>query len=219
MKMVEKQIRTTPHKSRRRGRRGPKRGTIYIPPAQQEKMKGMFLKGMFIAEIARETERDWKTVAKVVRSTDMLRYMDECRAKAREVIPDILEMVHTEMKKPPNKDRVRAGIDYLARARVFEEIQIPTLVSATHGACIETRDEKEIRENIAAYVEMAWEMHKIMGLEMPGMELVKAKMRLDGKKVETTKLPTSEGDISIRARRAFPRSDPALVPLISSHSE
>ena len=71
MKKERKEIVTTnPNNSRKRRRSGPRKGAIYIPPAQQEKMKAMFLNGKFISEIAKETGRDWKTVAKIVRSAD-----------------------------------------------------------------------------------------------------------------------------------------------------
>lgn len=163
-------------------------GTIYVPPGQQEKMKELFLNGQFISEIAKETGRDWKTVAKIVRSADMLRYVEECRAKAKELIPDILDMVHTEMKKAPNKDRVRAGIDYLTRARVFEERQMPTqvmpMVQNLNEDGLTAEEQAKKRSIIEGFAEMAMAVHGVFEIDMPEMEFVKEKLRLDGKKAE-----------------------------------
>ena len=170
-------IPTNPHNSRKKGKRGPQKGAIYIPPAQQEKMKEMFLNGQFISAIAKETGRDWKTVAKIVRSADMVRYMDQCRVKAQELIPDILDMVHKEMRKAPNKDRVRAGIDYLTRARVFEETQTPMQpVSAIPNVDSDERDRQEVKRMIEGFAEMAIETHRLFGLEMPELALVRGKL-------------------------------------------
>lgn len=173
----KKAIPTNPHNSRKHGKRGPQKGAIYIPPAQQEKMKEMFLNGQFISAIAKETGRDCKTVAKIVRSADMVRYMDQCRVKAQELIPDILEMVHKEMRKAPNKDRVRAGIDYLTRARVFEERQMPVqAVPVMQVLETEEQDRREVKKMIEGFAEMAIETHRLFGLEMPELALVRGKL-------------------------------------------
>ena len=111
-------------------------------------MKAMFLSGKFISEIAKETGRDWKTVAKIVRSADTDRYIDQCRAKVKDLIPDILEMVQKEMQKAPNKDRVKAGIDFLTRARIFEESRTPAQpVPALQDVDSDEQERRGIKED------------------------------------------------------------------------
>jgi hypothetical protein len=103
--------------------------------------------------------------------------MDQCRVKAQELIPDILDMVHKEMRKAPNKDRVRAGIDYLTRARVFEETQTPMQpVSAIPNVDSDERDRQEVKRMIEGFAEMAIETHRLFGLEMPELALVRGKL-------------------------------------------
>ncbi len=182
---------TNPHNSRKTSRRGPRKGTVYVPPAQQEKMKAMFLSGKFINAIAEETGRDWKTVAKIVRSADMDRFIDECRAKSKDLIPDILEMLQKEMQKDPNKDRVRAGIDFLTRARIFEESRTPAQpVPALQDVDSDEQERRGVREIIEAFTEITMETHRIFGIPMPELEPAKERVRLGGSKV----LPGQNGD-------------------------
>jgi hypothetical protein len=180
MKKESKEIVTTnPHNSRKRTGRGPRKGTIYVPPAQQVKMKEMFLNGKFISEIAKETGRDWKTVAKIVRSADMVRYIEQCKSKAMEIIPDILEMVQKEMRKAPNKDRVKVGIDFLTRARIFEESRTTAQpVPALQDVDSDEQERRGVREIIETFAEIAIENHRIFGLEMPELEPAKERVRL-----------------------------------------
>ena len=180
----KKIVPTNPHNSRKRRTPGPRKGSIYVPPAQQDKMKEMFLNGKFISEIAKETGRDWKTVAKIVRSADMTRCMDQCKSKALEIVPDILEMVQKEMQKAPNEDRVKAGIDFLTRARIFEESRTP----AQPGPALQDVDSDEqerrgVKEIIEAFTEITMETHRIFGLEMPELEAAKERVRLRESKV------------------------------------
>ena len=190
-----KRVPTNPHNSRRTGRRGPRKGAIYIPPAQQEKMKEMFLSGKFISEIAEETGRDWKTVAKIVKSADMTQYMDQCKSKAMEIIPDILEMVQKEMQKAPNKDRVKAGIDFLARARIFEESRTPAQpVPAFQDVDSDEQERREIKKVIEAFAEITMETHRIFGLEMPELEPAKERVRLSESKVLAGQIVDSSRD-------------------------
>lgn len=140
-------------------------------------MKELFLSGKSISEIARETGRNWKTVAKIVWSADAVRYMDECRAKAMELIPDILEMVHKEIKKAPNKGGVRAGIDYFTRAGVFEKRQVPTQpMPMMQNGDQDEQDRAAAREMIISFADMAVETHRIFRMEMPEMDAVKQKL-------------------------------------------
>src|SRR5277367_2166215 len=101
---TKKLIPTIPNKSQQSPERGPQKGAIYVPPAQQEKMKQMFIDGQSISEIARDTGRDFKTVAKIVRSADMQEFMEECKNKTWELIPDALDMIANEMQQAPDKD-------------------------------------------------------------------------------------------------------------------
>jgi hypothetical protein len=221
MKKERKEIiPTNPHNSNKRGRRGPRKGTIYVPPAQQEKMKEMFLSGKCISAIAKETGRDWKTVAKIVRSADMDRYIDECRAKTKELIPDILVMVQKEMQKAPNKDRVRVGIDFLTRAGIFDERQTQTQpVTAVQNVDSDEQERRGVREVIAAFTEIAIETHRIFGVEMPELETVK-------KKLDAGWQPSGNGSSSViqsgHRHSSATSGSPIKThphPLISSHPE
>jgi hypothetical protein len=136
----------------------------------------MYLSGRCISEIARETGRDWKTVAKIVRSQDMVRYMDECRSRAKELIPDILEMVHKEMKKAPDKDRVRLGIDYLCKAGVFTETKIILSSSREFPSTVNCDEEVEIIKIARGLAETAIETNKLFGIDMPELPLVREKL-------------------------------------------
>ena len=204
----KKRVTTNPHNSRKRGRRGPRKGAIYVPPAQQEKMKAMFLNGKFISEIAKETGRDWKTVAKIVRSADMVRYTDQCRSKAMEIIPDILEMVQKEMQKAPNKDRVKAGIDFLTRARIFEESRTPAQpVPPLQNVDSDEQERRGIKEVIEAFTEITMETHRMFGIPMPELEAAKERVRLRGSKAlagqigDSSRNRLSEGNKQAREKR------------------
>ena len=156
-------------------------------------MKEMFLSGKFISEIAKETGRDWKTVAKIVRSADTDRYIDECRAKVKDLIPDILEMVQKEMQKAPNKDRVKAGIDFLTRARIFEESRTPAQpVPALQNVDSDEQERRGIKEVIEAFTEITMETHRIFGIPMPELEAAKERVRL----MESKVLAGQNGDSS-----------------------
>jgi hypothetical protein len=216
----KERVTTNPHNSQKTSRRGPRKGTIYIPPAQQEKMKEIFLSGKFISEIAKETERDWKTVAKIVRSADMDRFIDECKAKTMEIVPDIMEMLHKEMQKAPNKDRVKVGIDFLARAGIFEERRTQAQpVTAVQNVDSDEQERRGVREVIAAFTEIAIETHRIFGLEMPELEIVR-------KKLDAGWQPSGNGSSSViqsgHQHSSATSGSPIKThphPLISSHPE
>jgi len=114
-------IPTSTNKSQETIKPGPKKGSIYIPIAQQERMKEMYISGQTISDIARKTRRDFKTVAKIVRSADMVRFMTECREQIKDLIPDALEVLANEMKQAPSKERLKTAMSILIRTGLFEE--------------------------------------------------------------------------------------------------
>ncbi len=94
-----------------------------------------------------------------------------------EIIPDALDMLHKEMKKAPNKDRVKAGIDFSTRARVFEDSRTPPQpVPALQNVDSDEQDRREVKKIIEAFAEIAIETHRVFGLEMPVVELVRQKL-------------------------------------------
>jgi hypothetical protein len=88
------------------------------------------------------------------------------------------------MRKAPNKDRVKVGIDFLTRARVFEESRTPAQpVPALQDVDSDEQERRGIQEIIEAFAEIAIETHRIFGLEMPELEPAKERVRLGGSKV------------------------------------
>jgi hypothetical protein len=88
------------------------------------------------------------------------------------------------MRKAPNKDRVKVGIDFLTRARVFEESRTPAQpVPALQDVDSDEQERRGIKEIIEAFAEIAIETHRIFGLEMPELEPAKERVRLGGSKV------------------------------------
>ena len=114
----------------------------------------------------------------------MDRFIDECRAKVKDLIPDILEMVQKEMQKAPNKDRVKTGIDFLTRARIFEESRTPAQpVPALQDVDSDEQERRGVKEIIEAFTEITIETHRIFGVPMPELEPAKERMRLRKSKV------------------------------------
>jgi hypothetical protein len=177
-------------------------------------MKEMFLGGKFISEIAEETGRDWKTVAKIVRSADMVRYMDQCRSKAMEIVPDILAMVQKEMQKAPNKDRVRVGIDFLTRAGLFDERRNHAQpVTPVQNVDSDEQEGRGVREVIAAFTEIAIETHRIFGVPMPELEPAKERVRLGGSKVLAGQNADSSCDRLLDDKEEREKRKPKRLPL------
>jgi hypothetical protein len=94
------------------------------------------------------------------------------------------------MRKAPNKDRVKVGIDFLTRARVFEESRTPAQpVPALQDVDSDEQETRGIKEIIEAFAEIATETHRIFGLEMPGAGTCKGKGEASGIKSTGKRLP------------------------------
>jgi len=144
-----------------------------MPLPQQAEAKKLYAEGKTISEVARELHRDWRTIAKVVRTEDQERYLDELDRRLGEMVPDAMETLQSSIKFGKHKAQLSYGLvrDYILRRR---QRQIPPqVVPMMAQATMEKQDEKAVKETIAALAEMAIETHRIFGLEMPEMELVK----------------------------------------------
>lgn len=123
----EELLPTIPDKSQETTKPGPKKGASYIPMAQQMKMKELYVSGKSISAIAKKTKRDFKTVAKVVRSPEESgRYIMECREQLKDLIPDALETLAQELKHSPSKDRIKIAMLILSRLGVLEKDPSPS---------------------------------------------------------------------------------------------
>lgn len=172
MRAVGKKIHTATSRYKRKRRLNRGTGT-YMPLPQQAEAKKLYASGKTIAEVARELNKNWRTIAKVVRTEDMERYLDEMEKQLAEMIPDALNTLQSSLKVGKHKAQLSYGLvrDYILRRRQRQGMQqvVPMTVQAT----MEQQDEKAVKETIAAFAEMAIETHRIFGLEMPEMELVK----------------------------------------------
>lgn len=143
-----------------------------MPLPQQAEAKKLYAEGKTISEVARELHRDWRTIAKVVRTEDQERYLDELDRRLGEMVPDAMETLQKSIKFGKHKAQLSYGLvrDYILRRK---QRQIAPSLPMTVQATMEQQDEKAVKETIAAFAEMAIETHRIFGLEMPEMELVK----------------------------------------------
>jgi len=99
-----KTIPQNPAKSRKnvsRARAKKLSGSLHIPVPQQIRIQNRYLMGQSIRKIAREEDRDWTTIAKVLmKSTDKMQaYVEEQRAKLFVLTSDAVDVIRKGLKR------------------------------------------------------------------------------------------------------------------------
>ena len=162
--------RTRPH--RRKGVRTNLGTGSMMPLPQQAEAKKLYAEGKTISEISRELKRDWKTIAKVVRTEDMERYLDEMEKRVAEMIPDALNTLQGSLKVGKHKAQLSYGLvrDYILRRR--QRVAPILQTAALTPAGIEAADEEAVKKMIAGFTETVIATHKIFNIPMPELEQV-----------------------------------------------
>src|SRR6266404_9939964 len=65
-------------------------GTSSVPFPQRQRIKQQFVAGKNVSQIAREEERHWTTVAKIVKEQDVQEYVEDLRARFYGQLEDVL---------------------------------------------------------------------------------------------------------------------------------
>jgi hypothetical protein len=99
-----KTIPQNPAKSRKnvsRARAKKLSGSLHIPVPQQIRIQNRYLMGQSIRKIAREEDRDWTTIAKVLMksSEQMQAYIEEQRAKLFVLTSDAVDVIRKGLKR------------------------------------------------------------------------------------------------------------------------
>lgn len=76
-------------------------GLLHIPVPQQIRIQNRYLMGQSVRQIAREEDRDWTTIAKVLMksSEKMQAYIDEQRAKLFVLTSDAVDVIRKGLKR------------------------------------------------------------------------------------------------------------------------
>jgi hypothetical protein len=192
MKAAQKRAKVHVGTSRSSKKRRRNAGTgTYMPLPQQQQAKDLYAAGKSITEIAHELKKDWRTIAKVVRSDAViLRWQGEMEARLQELLPDALATLSIGIQRGKNKETLSFGLlrevmrrnTYLAAAAAKAQ-QAPREELPRTEQQIEDSNQKRVKEIVAAFTEIAIETHKVFGIDMPEMDAIKNKLPAHDKKL------------------------------------
>lgn len=191
MKAAQKRARVPKGPKGSRRKRGYNAGTGTIMPLpQQQQAKDLYAAGKNISEIAMALKRDWRTIAKVVRSdAELQRWQGEMMQRLQELMPDALATLSKGIQKGKNKESLSFGIirELIRRDERQlmrqQQLQTPREELPKTEQQIEDSNQKRVKEIVAAFTEIAIETHKVFGIEMPEMDAIKNKLPAHDKKL------------------------------------
>ena len=152
------------------------KGISYISDGHRLKLQQMYLDGVSIDRIARETGHCWRTVSKVVRAEDMETKIRELREKFYGQLDELLLAAIIGAKTRDAR---------LAYKMVCDAGLLPPLSSNANFNMCQQQPEKEtedeaVKKIAVALVQGAIERHKYFGLPLPEAEEIEAELKANG---------------------------------------
>jgi hypothetical protein len=163
---------------KRSKKRGPAKGTMYVPEAQQIRIKARHIRGESMARIAREEHRDIKTVSKLIKAPDVQRHIESLKERFYGSLETMLEVAVDYAMTA--RDGGWLALEFLKSAGVVPDVKHASLNIFQHQP---TPDEEQaaIREIAVGLIEGAIERHKFYEMPMEGLEDIGAELKQKAK--------------------------------------